>query len=223
MKTRNIKITMFMAIFLLSVISLNAQVTIGSEEAPEKAALLDIKTNSSATGQTTSDGGGLLLPRVEIDDINILGVFGNVTGLDTPQEMLKHKGLTVYNIGTTNVEAGAYIWDGLKWKKAGLKKEINFFYMPSITIDLSLTPTPIDLYDEYKQQFLQPKVRSTGAPVEIPYFPDPEDLYYYITYYDEDIFTSISIDKYGEMTYVLENVLPANICCSFINIVFVVK
>lgn len=63
------------AIFcIITFPNLNAQVTIGQGVKPEKAALLDIKTidipeNGSQGGITTDkDGGGLLLPRVELSD-----------------------------------------------------------------------------------------------------------------------------------------------------------
>lgn len=203
------------------VTAASAQVTIGSNVTPEKAALLDMKTRSGGAGDTSSDGGGLLMPRVSITDLSILGIFSDITGLDDAAEKLKHRGLTVYNIGTTDVEAGIYVWDGTKWQKAGLKKEIRFFYMPSIKIDLSQTPQPINLHDRYVQQFQQPKASSTGT--GIPYYLNASDLDYYITDYDEDIFASVTVDATGKMEYTLENPLPADVCCSFINIVFVVK
>ncbi|NDW18038.1 hypothetical protein D0T53_03790 [Dysgonomonas sp. 216] len=200
---------------------MSAQVTIGSETVPEKAALLDIKTRSGGAGLTSSDGGGLLMPRVSISDLSVLGIFSDITGLDNNDEKLKHRGLTVYNIGTTNVEAGIYVWDGAKWQKAGQKREIKFFYMPSIQIDLSQNPQPIDLHARYVDQFQHPKASSTGS--VIPYYVNASDLDYYITDYDEDIFASVTVDATGEMVYTLQNPLPADVCCSFINIVFVVK
>ena len=212
-----------LAFFVLLVIKASAQVTIGSDVAPEKAALLDIKTEDGGAGEVSSKGGGLLLPRVEIANISTLGIFSDVTGIDSPEEKLKHKGLTVYNIGMANVEAGIYTWDGSKWRKAGSRKEVNFFYMPSIKIDLSVAPAPIDLYMKYRNQFLAPKVVSTGAPAIIPYYTSPADLYYYVTDYDEDVFASITISETGVMTYTLQSVLPPDANASFINIVFVIR
>lgn len=209
------------ALFLLIVVGVSAQVTIGSDVVPEKAALLDLKTRTGGAGDTSSDGGGLLMPRVSISDLSVLGIFSDISGLNDDEEKIKHKGLTVYNIGTVNVEAGIYVWDGAKWQKAGLKKEINFFYMPSIQIDLSQNPQPINLHTRYVNQFRQPKASSTGT--GIPYYVNASDLDYYITDYDETIFASVTVDATGEMVYTLQNPLPADVCCSFINIVFVVK
>ena len=212
------------ALFPFFIMSSFAQVTIGSEELPEKAALLDIKTKVDNTGSVSSDNGGLLLPRVEISDATTLDVFSDITGIDTDEQKLRHKGLTVYNIGTTNMEEGVYVWNGTKWQKAGVKKEINFFYMPSIQIDLSqATPDPINLYEKYRDQFLAPKAASPGAPVPIPYYSAPQDLYYYVTDYDADIIASVNISATGVMTYTLQDPLPGDVCCSYINIIFVVK
>ncbi|MCC8146235.1 MAG: hypothetical protein LIO93_07325, partial [Bacteroidales bacterium] len=203
--------------------NLFSQVTIGTDINPEKAALLDLKTKNGSLGEPSSDNGGLLLPRVEITNLTDLGIFTNVTGLDTQEEKLKHKGLTVYNIGNADIEEGIYAWDGSKWQKAGLKKEINFFYMPSIKIPINTPPQPIELFTEYQTQFLTPKVASEGAPATIPYFLNAEDLYYYVTDYDENVFESITISNTGRMTYTLKDPLPSDACCSFINIVFVIK
>lgn len=214
-------------IFLFANIELSAQVTIGSDIEPEKAALLDIKTiDGGSNGDISSSTGGILFPRVEIESLTKLNVFSGIpdSQLSSEEQKERHKGLSVFNIGTANVEAGIYTWNGTKWEKSGTKKEINFFYMPSIPIDLSVkTPPPIELYEEYRKQFLTPKAASTGAPANVPYYLSANDLYYYVTGYDEDIFESVSITNTGRMTYTLKDDLPASVCCSYINILFVIK
>lgn len=233
MKNGKKKYVLFTVIFFFAVTAF-AQVTIGSGEIPEKAALLDIKTKKYAenTEPVSSDRGGLLLPRVKISDIKDLGVFSEVTGLNDSAEKLKHTGLTVYNIGTTDnngkvlVEEGIYVWDGEKWMKAGISKPNKFFYMPSIEIPIT-TPISINLYNEYVSQFTSPKAASTGAPASIPCYKSNE-LYYYITNAGKDsdgneIFTSFNITVDGELTYTVNSNLPDDVCCSYINIVFVVK
>ncbi|HCO67212.1 MAG TPA: hypothetical protein DIT04_05575 [Dysgonomonas sp.] len=223
-------------LFVLNVIvmatsRLYAQVTIGSDLEPAKAALLEIKTKDGGDqGDVSSTGGGILFPRVEIEDLSRLNVFSGIADseINSEEQQKRHKGLTVYNVGSNkqdgsiNVEAGIYTWDGGKWQKAGIQKEVGFFYMPSIEIDLS-TPPPaqgIDLYEKYEQQFTHPKAASTTDP--IPVF-GRSDLHYYITDYDEDIFDTVNVSADGKMTYTLQASLPAEVCCSFINIVFVVK
>lgn len=214
---------LFFAVLCISATSTFAQVTIGSDIAPEKAALLDLKTQSGDNGMVSSKGGGLLLPRVEIQEISTLGIFDEITGLDTSNEKEKHIGLSVYNIGTADIEAGIYVWNGERWVKAGYKNGIDFFYMPSIKIDLSQTVASINLYLEYIEQFKRPKVVSTGAPAEIPHYSNPLAFYYYVTDYDSDIFDTITVSDTGVMTYTLKNPLPSDITHSFINIVFSLK
>lgn len=98
---------------------------------------------------------------------------------------------------------------------------VKSFYMPSISIDTSQTGTrTIDLYNLYKNQFSTPKVISTGAPLQIPFFPSSTDLHYYVTDYDTSVFSNVSINANGVMTY---NVTSVATACSYITIVFVVK
>ncbi|MDR0833320.1 MAG: hypothetical protein LBN93_03935, partial [Candidatus Symbiothrix sp.] len=49
-----------------SLITVTAQVTIGSLDEPAKGALLELKTQTNLTGGATTDKGGLLLPRVQL-------------------------------------------------------------------------------------------------------------------------------------------------------------
>jgi len=215
------KIVTLTTLFILFSLNVFSQITVGSDVTPEKAALLDIKTRTGTAGDTSSDGGGLLMPRVTISDASDLGIFSEITGLNDATEKLKHRGLTVYNIGTTSVEAGIYVWDGDKWQKAGVKKEIKFFYMPSIQIDLSQGDGSINLFNRYAAQFQNPKASSTGMP--IPHYLNASDLDYYVTDYDTEVFDNVTVDATGKMEYELSDQLPADVCCSFINIVFVVK
>ncbi|MBK1442210.1 hypothetical protein JHJ32_19595 [Parapedobacter sp. ISTM3] len=118
-------------------------------------------------------------------------------------------------------------------KTVSSNKFVRFFYMPSIAFDTS-TPNPTgprytkNLYDEYIKQFRNPvtptpnpiPVRSDGAPREIPYLPNATDLYYYVTYYDTDVFDDLEISADGELRY---RVIGPGTPTSFMNIVFVIK
>lgn len=224
------RVLLFLALFFFICLSrqqLNAQVTVGSNIPPEKAALLDLKTQTGDAGTNTSTRGGLLLPRVALNNLNELNIFEtiNPTDPDYTQQKLKHTGLTVYNTEVNvaqSIEKGIYVWDGEKWDKANSSKEINFFYMPSIVID---TRTPgtftVNLHQKYLEQFQFPAVRSTGAPVSIPFYMQPEDLYYYVTDYDQNVFNNVTVNEFGIMTY--DVVQPAVDGTSFMNIVFVIK
>lgn len=225
----------FLLLFvLLAVVSvttkLHAQVTIGTDKAPEKAAILDIKNIDGGNGNVTAQLGGFLLPRVVLDDIREFTVFSNikVNDADYNEQKLRHKGLVVYNITpnlTQNIEEGIYVWTGQKWEKASFRQQAGFIYMPSIVLQ---TTTPgyegrINLYDEYKKQFQAPLIKNDQAPAQIPFFAGAGDLHYYITAMDETVFdkdlTTISDD--GWLKY---KVKAASVDgTSYMNIVFVPK
>lgn len=132
----------------------------------------------------------------------------------------------------------------------GVVKQVRqaprFFYMPAVIFDTSANGTNLtrNLYDEYVKQFQGGQagagnatyniahgtagysmpynggiVGSTGAPADIPVYTSGE-LYYYITYYDTAVFSNLSINASGELTYsIISN--ASNV--SYMNIVFVVK
>lgn len=121
---------------------------------------------------------------------------------------------------TSNITSpGFYYYNNaiLKWVGLTMPK---FFYMPSILFDTtSLGAKSKDLYQLYYTQFTSPQVFSTGASGKIPVL-GRNDLEYYITYYDTNVFTSVRIDANGLMNY---NVSNNATDASFMNIVFVVK
>lgn len=212
MKTSSLfRFTFFLIIFILGSEIAIAQVTIGSGIAPNKDALIEFKENEGGTSSK-----GLLLPRVSLVSIN------------SANPLSAHvKGMIVYNTVTTavgngyDVSPGFYYNDGSKWVSLPLGYT-KWFYMPSISINTSTTTTgsTLDLYTLYKTQFATPKVKSTGAPATIQFLPMPTDLYYYITDYDTAVFSNISINANGVMTY---NVTASATESSYINIVFVIK
>ncbi|NDV69860.1 FISUMP domain-containing protein [Dysgonomonas sp. 25] len=102
---------------LLTTISLHGQVTIGSDQAPNKGALLDL-TQGSSTNK------GLGLPRVKLNSLTIAGndLKVSVNGATGPAwDKDEHIGLLVYNINkvetaSNRVCPGVHIWDGETWQ-----------------------------------------------------------------------------------------------------------
>lgn len=175
--------------------------------------------NPDAALEIEAEDKGLLLPRVEL------------TSLGSPLPLTDHvEGMTVYNTNTVaeeNIFPGFYYNDGSKWGKMSTADDraVKFFYMPSIVFDTSVSDTGVtkNLYEEYKKQFsLQSgnAVLSDGAPNAIPYFANAQELYYYVTDFDPAVFSNISIDVNGVMTY---DVTDAATDSTIINVVFVVK
>lgn len=103
-----------------------------------------------------------------------------------------------------------------------LKPALKFFYMPSISIDVSapITGAVKNLYGEYQAQFQSPMAKNPTAATSIPFFASATDLSYYITYYDNTVLANVSISDAGVLTY---DVVSSATDCSFINVVFVVK
>lgn len=216
---RRIILLLFLINITAVLASIQAQVTIGSGIPPHEKALLDLKEN-----EDESSSKGLILPRVALK--SAIDFFGTTD---------HKKGTIVYNTSITEVtdtsvlpedrvSIGFYYNNGERWEKLALGYA-NWFFMPSIPIKTSetLTDQTINLYERYKEQFSGASgnfAKSTNAPSMIPFFPEASDLYYYVTDYDPAVFSNISIDDEGNMTY---NVEAAATDYTFINIVFVLK
>lgn len=102
------------------------------------------------------------------------------------------------------------------------QNETRFFYMPSINIatpNIGAAPD-IDLYEEYKKQFLNPLGKNGAAPQSIPYYRKATDLYYYVTYYDKEVMNITNITDDGKMSYTILRKADYD---SYMNVVFVIK
>ncbi len=104
------------------MVSLKAQVTIGSGLTPRTGALLDLKEFEENEDPTTANK-GLLLPRVKLIDVRPASgkLSESISGTGDWLESV-HTGLMVYNtIDTKTPEyprgayPGVYVWDGEKW------------------------------------------------------------------------------------------------------------
>jgi len=120
-----------------------------------------------------------------------------------------------------------------------VKQTPRFFYMPSVVFDTSVTGGGLsrNLYQDYVDQFSGTPldiahgasgssmpyngglVGSTGAPAQIAVY-ESDELYYYITYFDEAVFSGLSINADGVLTYNIDSNASD---VSYMNIVFVVK
>ena len=233
------------ALVLLLSSKLEAQVTIGNNSAPARAALLELKDRdpnpTSVTDDTniTSTVGGLLLPRVKLVAVNTLEPFIATASTDWTNLSLKtrekHAGLLVYNLqvdtAPNGFKQGVYEWDGEKWRivlsTAQSVQTQNFFYMPSFNLPTTTVANGVtfDLYAEYESQFKQAGntnfVSSNPVMAEVPSIYDRAQLDYVVTDYDNTVITVNSISATGVMNYDVLSVNPP--LNSYINIIFVVK
>jgi formylglycine-generating enzyme required for sulfatase activity len=102
------KIFQLVMIFLTvsGLLSVNAQVTIGSDAAPHQGAILDLSQGNNL---------GLLLPRVSLDAV---GAWTHDGGQALGGDKLQAAGMVVYNTNdciTGGNGSGIYIWDGSAW------------------------------------------------------------------------------------------------------------
>lgn len=120
--------TTFSLLLVISTLTfkLHAQVTIGSGEKPAYGALLELKTQQAGTvtnveddANITSTNGGLLLPRVKLNILDMSSLNTVMTNGDAlpNEDKLKLAGLMVYNIEQipNQLYLGVYVWNGSTW------------------------------------------------------------------------------------------------------------
>lgn len=107
-------------VFVVSINSINAQITIGVDEDPASGALLQLKDKKNVTDNSANATKGLGLPRVR------LSVIENLDDVLSSQDMTgdykaRHIGLVVYSIseGCANDHSfhkGTFVWNGEMWQ-----------------------------------------------------------------------------------------------------------
>lgn len=169
-------------------------------QTPDVSAALEVKSPNNDKG--------LLMPRVTTTQ---------KIAMPSPAT-----GLIVYDTTSRCVSQNAGTPASPNWICLGRDLLTSFFYMPSVAVDASVVATgkTLDLYGEYKKQFLTPQKASAGAPVSIPYFPNNTDLYYYVTNCDAAFIKINSISAQGVLNY---DIVKAADYATFMNVVFVVK
>lgn len=119
---------LFIILFSIGILLLNAQVTIGSTERPVLGGLLHLSMGAKTDGSNSTKG--LLLPRVEL--INKSSLAPTVTDA-TNTEKLEHIGLLVYNLTegvpqpasacdptpnwSSALNKGLVVWSGDAWEQ----------------------------------------------------------------------------------------------------------
>lgn len=126
---------------------------------------------------------------------------------------------TVSTYGHTLIK----IYNGTNWVEL-VPKASRIFYPPSIVVDTSGgigSSGTYDLHALYEDEFTNAMVSSD--PVNAPSIPTytENELYYYITKYDTDVFENVQITTTGILTYDVKGT-PTDDNTIF-NVVFVVK
>lgn len=252
MKHFTIKAIIFICLLVVTILinPVQAQVTIGSNNPPAKAAILEIKSQESDVNNVTSNTGGLGLSRVLLENKYNLYPFIKVGDPEwsttAKQEATKkeHVGLMVYNL-TSNLATetrpefrfrrGIYVWDGTQWNFVYEGFGQRYFFIPSFNISFAGKQagdlgTPVDLYGEYKKQFTRSGnatfISSNASLTRVPSpgfdrLYEPNELDYVITYYDTNVMQNVTISATGVLNYRFKSVNTTS--ASFINVVFIIK
>jgi len=223
------QITFFLVALLMGLSGLKAQTNIGSPNAPDASAQLQISSTTL----------GVMMPKVSLTATTTFTLAGNT----------QTEGMVVYNTnaGITGTAAypaygtGLYTWDGTGWKGTPATAAMpKFFYMPSIIVptsaaqltaygavanesfvDATRTGT-LNLYLRYSNQFGGATlIKSSASAPALPVLP-VSALNYYVTWFDPQVFNTVSLDVNGLMTYTVKANADVTVG-SFMNIVFAVK
>ncbi len=133
-------------------------------------------------------------------------------------------------------QAGYYYFDGTAWKPFGSgqsESKIDFFYAPPMVVPIDITDASynasnktftLDLYQYYSQQFGLSNINSsTKSPTASSLAPlAANKLEYFVMYYDNAVFSNVSITDAGILTYRLQGT-PSFSAKTFMNIVYKIK
>lgn len=111
----------FLTFFVFYSSNLIGQVAIGTGEAPNLGILLQIQNLPINSSNNINANKGMILPRVELTDLNNLFPMFLIGYSKTEQDPI-HTGLTVFNTNNNLTDGdgrGIYTWNGKKWIKAG--------------------------------------------------------------------------------------------------------
>jgi len=157
--------------------------------------------------------------------IKLGGSLTESTTINTDGDMLAITGLEYSTAADDKIVAADATTGELKALKAAMPK---FFYMPSIIIptaeDQLEDPNDfgeIDLYEMYRKQFAEPMQSNPTKTTTLPVLPRTE-LDYYITWFDENVFETVSVSDLGILMYTVKDNADVTVG-SFMNIVFAVK
>lgn len=137
---------------------------------------------------------------------------------------------TTENIGS---KKGFYYYDGTDWQRIIRKAQ---FYMPSIVTPTTQGDHSINLYEEYLKQYAHKNASNIDTrdninipndrPIASREGASPlktyrkNDLDYFVVYYDNNVFTNLSITEEGVLTYTVTAEGAKNISAqTFMNIV----
>lgn len=175
---------------------------------------------------------GLIIPTVSMDKLDtgepVESTLVYYSDGSNSAYINQNTGSTTENIGS---KKGFYYYDGTDWQRIIRKAQ---FYMPSIVTPTTVGTHTINLYEEYIKQYAD----SNGSNTSNKQAPNrswniqtnnsnnslktyaKDDLDYFVVYYDNNVFTDLSITEDGVLTYTVTAEGAKNISAqTFMNIV----
>lgn len=177
---------------------------------------------------------GLIIPNVSMDKLNAEGheesTLVYYSDGSNSAYINQNTGSTTENIGS---KKGFYYYDGTDWQRIIRKVQ---FYMPSIVTPTTQGDHSINLYEEYLKQYAHKNASNIDTrdninipndrPIASREGASPlktyrkNDLDYFVVYYDNNVFTNLSITEDGVLTYTVTAEGAKNISAqTFMNIV----
>lgn len=175
---------------------------------------------------------GLIIPNVSMDKLNAEGheesTLVYYSDGSNSTYINQNTGSTTENIGS---KKGFYYYDGTDWQRIIRKAQ---FYMPSIVMPTTVGTHTINLYEEYIKQYADSNgsntfnkqapnrswnIQTNNSNNSLKTY-DKNDLDYFVVYYDNNVFTDLSITEEGVLTYTVTAEGAKNISAqTFMNIV----
>lgn len=218
---------------LAGVSSIFAQVGRVGINTNEPKATLHIEAYNNKDKKDTNPG--LIIPNVS--EVNTLNnneheesTLVYYSGGSNSAYINQNENSTTENIGS---KKGFYYYDGTDWQRIIRKAQ---FYMPSIVTPTTQGDHSINLYEEYLKQYAHKNASNIDTrdninipndrPIASREGASPlktyrkNDLDYFVVYYDNNVFTNLSITEDGVLTYTVTAEGAKNISAqTFMNIV----
>lgn len=218
---------------LAGVSSIFAQVGRVGINTNEPKATLHIEAYNNKDKKDTNPG--LIIPNVS--EVNTLNnneheesTLVYYSGGSNSAYINQNENSTTENIGS---KKGFYYYDGTDWQRIIRKAQ---FYMPSIVTPTTQGDHSINLYEEYLKQYAHKNASNIDTrdninipndrPIASREGASPlktyrkNDLDYFVVYYDNNVFTNLSITEEGVLTYTVTAEGAKNISAqTFMNIV----
>ncbi|MDR1763068.1 MAG: hypothetical protein LBR64_03825 [Dysgonamonadaceae bacterium] len=230
----------FLAILFIVLFGLtdnvNAQVTIGEQATP----IVTLEVKGKPSDDSKPDG--VLIPKLTGNELR--AKWNNPGTYPQGLDINKSEGILVYVTEACSpadaegdpfeyvTAPGFYFFSvsGMAWKPLvsggetheAAAPKVEWFYMPSTVLPVASGANSINLYDVYTQNFgmtASSTFKGTGA-TSLPVVP-ANQIEFFITYYDTQVFTNLSLTAAGVLSYDCD---PTKISDNtYMNIVFRIK